>query len=69
MKEEFVDKILEEDEEETKMVAGYVTVTNTYEFWYEFPKDMPDEKAEELANYYARNEDLNYYSPTFSEVE
>lgn len=51
------------------MVAGYVTVTNTYEFWYEFPEDMPDEKAEELANYYARNEDLDYYSPTFSEVE
>lgn len=27
------------------------------------------EEAEELANYYARNEDLDYYSPTFSEVE
>lgn len=56
------------EEKKTKMVPGYITVTNTYEFWYEFPEDIPDEKAKELANYYAGNEDLDYYKPTFTEI-
>ena len=56
------------EEKKTKMVPGYITVTNTYEFWYEFPGDMPDEEAKELADYYAGNEDLDYCKPTFSEI-
>lgn len=69
MREEFENEMLEDDEEDTKMVAGYVTVKRTYEFWYEFPKDMPDEEAEALADYYAKNEDLDYYNPTFEDYD
>lgn len=56
------------EEKKTKIVPGYITVTNTYEFWYEFPADMSDKEAKELANYYAGNEYLDYYKPISTEI-